>query len=326
MFELAWPWVLLALPVPYLVWFFWPACRLTLSSAVRVPYFHVVCPSTPDVRLERLKLTSMMLWFLVWALMLLALSGPRWVGKPQWLAMPGYNIMLALDLSPSMGVNDMSMSGHPVSRFSVVQHTAEQFVRERVNDQLGLILFGERAYLLTPLTSDHQTILARLDDASVGLAGKMTAIGDAVGMAIKHLQHVPREGRVVIVLTDGVNNAGALSPMKAAELARAEGIKLYTIGLGADAKNTPFEQLFLNPTAVAELDEETLKKMARLSGGEYFRATDLASLHRIYQQISQLARSSQESTPVRPQHEYYPWALLAALCLWFYLLVFAHRT
>ena len=182
--------------------------------------------------------------------------------------------------------------------------------------QIGLILFGERAYLLTPLTNDHQNVLMRLDDFSVGLAGKSTSLGDALGLAVKRLQNTPSEGRLVILLTDGVNNSGVLPPLKAAELAKAAGIKVYTIGLGAAANNAQtFGGLFFNLNAQAELDEDSLKRIASLTGGRYFRATDAGSLNAIYQLINRLSTVRQDEVTVRPQHDYYPWPLGLALGL-----------
>jgi Ca-activated chloride channel family protein len=176
------------------------------------------------------KQNKITLLFLVWVLLVFALAGPRWVGEPQPLVRDGYNIMLALDISGSMEVSDMLVHGHPVTRLRVVKQAAEQFVQDRAGDRIGLILFGSRAYLQTPLTYDRRSVLMRIEDATVGLAGKTTSIGDALGLAVKRLQNVPAKGRMIILLTDGVNNSGVLPPLKAAELARADGIKVYTIG------------------------------------------------------------------------------------------------
>ncbi|AHE68326.1 Mg-chelatase, subunit ChlD [Legionella oakridgensis ATCC 33761 = DSM 21215] len=253
-------------------------------------------------------------------MLLLALAGPRWVGEPRPLAREGYNIMLALDLSGSMELPDMMLHGRPVSRLTVVKRAAEQFVQERMGDKIGLILFGSRAYLQTPLTYDRQNILMRLEDATVGLAGKTTSIGDALGLAVKRLQNVPAQGRIIILLTDGANNSGVLAPMKAAELARADGIKIYTIGLGSQADPRALPSVFLNMNASADLDEETLQEVAKVTGGRYFRATDLQSLQRIYEVINQLEKVSQEQATVRPQHDYYPWPLALAFFLFLYWL------
>ena len=263
---------------------------------------------------------SIRLFFLIWFLLLLALAGPRWVGEPQPLAHEGYNIMLALDISGSMDLNDMVVNGRPVTRLNVVKRAAEQFVQARVGDKMGLILFGTHAYLQTPLTYDRHSVLMRLADATVGLAGNTTSIGDALGLAVKRLQKVPAKGRMIILLTDGVNNSGVLAPLKAAELAQTDGIKVYTIGLGAEVDQRALGGLFLNMNVTADLDEGTLKEVAKMTGGRYFRATDSQSLHHIYKLINQMETISQDQSTVRPQHDYYPWPLAFALVLFLYWL------
>ena len=321
MFELALPWVFLLWPLPLALWFFLPNASLQLSAALRVPFFgalrDIVEQKTRSMGNQR----HLWMWLLIWTLLLLACSGPRWVGPPRPLSREAYNIMLALDISPSMDVGDMVVSGHATTRLSVVKHAAEQFVEDRVGDKIGLILFGERAYLLTPLTYDRHSVRMRLDDATVGLAGNSTSLGDALGLAIKRLQNVPAQGRMVILLTDGVNNSGVLAPLKAAELAKADGIKVYTIGLHSQIDPNTFGGMFLNMHGAADLDEDTLKNIAKITGGRYFRATDLQSLQNIYRAINQMAKVKQEQATIRPQHEYYAWPLSVAFILFLFMLM-----
>ena len=229
--------------------------------------------------------------------------------------------MLALDISGSMEMSDMMLQGHPATRLMVVKHAAEQFVKDRMGDRIGLILFGTQAYLQTPLTYDRHNVLLRLEDATAGLAGKTTAIGDALGLAVKRLQAVPAKGRMIILLTDGVNNSGVLAPLKAAELARDDGIKVYTIGLGAESNTQTFGGMLMGMNMSAELDEDTLKTIASLTGGRYFRATDIQSLQSIYQTIHQMETITQEEATIRPQHDYYPWPLGMAVFLFFFWLL-----
>ena len=240
-----------------------------------------------------------------------ALSGPRWIGEPRPLSREGHNIMLVLDISGSMAIQDHLQHGRPTTRLTLVKHAAEAFIKNRPSDQLGLVLFGTRAYLQTPLTHDHTTILMRLNDATVGLAGKTTSIGDALGLAVKHMQHVPSKGRVVILLTDGANNSGTLAPLKAAKLAHTDDIKVYTIGLGSS--NTPIQRYGSIPVMADDLDENTLKTIASMTGGRYFRATDIRSLDNIYRLINQLETVSQSDATVRPEVDYYIWPLMLAL-------------
>ena len=320
MFELALPWVLIFLPLPFLIWYLIPRASQSLPAALRVPFFNALADAiaTGKQRLTQNRKTGV--FIVIWLLILFALSGPRWVGEPRPLAREGYNIMLALDLSGSMELPDMLLHGRPASRLSVVKRAAEEFVSDRVGDKIGLILFGTHAYLQTPLTYDRQNVLMRINDATVGLAGKTTSIGDALGLAVKRLQTVPDKGRMIILLTDGVNNSGVLSPLKAAELAKGDDIKIYTIGLGSDMDPRGMGGFLFNPQMTADLDEETLKEVATMTGGQYFRATDAQSLQRIYQTINRLEKVTQDQETVRPRHEYYPWPLALALLLFFYWL------
>lgn len=325
MFELTWPWVFVALPLPFIIWFLLPRVPLQLSAALNVPFFSAMQDVVNQEKRKLSRHKKMWLPFFIWCLLLMALAGPRWVGEPRPLAREGHNIMLALDISPSMGIADMTLNGHAATRLIVVKQTAKQFVRERMNDKFGLILFGERAYLLTPLTYDRQSVLMRLDDATVGLAGKSTSLGDALGLAVKRLKNVPKTGRVIILLTDGVNNSGVLPPEKAAELAQNEDIKVYTIGLGSEANAQTFGGMFLSMNGAADLDEETLKSVAKMTGGRYFRATDTRSLQRIYDAINKMETVSQEQATIRPQHDYYPWPLGLAILLFLWMLLIRQR-
>lgn len=320
MFELSTVWALALLPIPLIVWYFVPRAKATPPAALNVPFFEAM---TGIVDKEKYSITAqslLLLPSLIWLLLVLALSGPKWVGEPRPVEREGYNIMMVLDLSGSMEINDMLLNGRPATRLSVVKRAAEQFVVDRKGDKIGLILFGTRAYLQTPLTYDRHSVLMRLQDASAGLAGKTTSIGDAVGLAVKRLDSAPNKGRVIILLTDGANNSGVLAPLKAAELAKEEGIKVYTIGLGSESDPRALSNDFVLSNASADLDEDTLQKMAAMTGGRYFRAMDTQSLQSIYQTINQLETVNQEQATIRPQKEYYPWFVGFALLLcgfWF---------
>ncbi|KTC76983.1 vWA domain-containing protein [Legionella brunensis] len=320
MFELALPWVLFFLPIPLLIWLFLPHPHTKLPVALKVPFFNAVLTMVNKKQRAFSAQAQMGLLSLVWCLLIIAAAGPRWVGEPQPLEREGRNIMLVLDLSGSMELHDMILNGRPVSRLAVVKRTAKEFVQQRIGDRIGLILFGTRAYLQTPLTYDRQSVLLRLEDATVGLAGQTTSIGDALGLAVKRLQDVPAKGRIIILLTDGANNSGVLPPLKAAELAKLDNIKVYTIGLGAESDPRALGQVFFNMNASSDLDEETLQEVAKITGGQYFRATDLQSLNAIYETINQLETVTQEQATLRPQHDYYPWPLALALILFIYWL------
>lgn len=320
MFSLTAPWLLLLLPLPLLLWYLLPPAKIQYPVALKIPFFEAMLHLVEEERQIRKFNAGITLPLLIWLLLIIALSGPRWVGEPVPIARDGYNIMMALDLSESMEISDMLLHGRPASRLAVVKSAAKQFVKDRAMDKIGLILFGTQAYLQTPLTWDKQSVLSRIEDASVGLAGKTTSIGDAIGLAVKRLQNLPEKGRMIILLTDGANNSGILQPLKAAELAKADGIKVYTIGLGSSGASQALGG-FIIANASADLDEDTLQAVAKMTGGQYFRATDTQSLQEIYQRINALEKVEQEQATIRPQKAYYPWVLAAALLLFFYWLL-----
>jgi Ca-activated chloride channel homolog len=323
MFELETPRALIALAMPFLTWLCLPRASETSSSALNIPFFDQIA-SLPTKQKQRPH-TSFFWITLVWSLLTFAASGPTWVGEPLPLEHEGHNIMLILDISGSMDIRDRVQHGKPSTRLNVVKSAAKNFIKNRPGDKLGLVLFGTRAYLQTPLTRDHATVLMRLDDATVGLAGKTTSIGDALGLAIKHMQHVPKPGRVIILLTDGANNSGALLPLKAAQFAQSDNIKVYTIGLGSGSNQPHFG---IMPTLSDDLDEQTLKTIASMTDGQYFHATDERSLKHIYQLINQLETVPQEAETLRPKHDYYPYPLTLALfilTLWFTSNTFRRR-
>jgi Ca-activated chloride channel family protein len=317
-FELANPWFLTLLVLPFMLWYLVPRAKVHLPTALKVPFFDAMVPLMEHEKPSIAKHSTLLLPLIIWSLLILALSGPRWMGEPRAVNREGYNIMMAMDLSGSMELMDMLMQGRPASRLAVVKRAAEQFVQDRTGDRIGLILFGTRAYLQTPLTYDRHNVLMRLEDATAGLAGKTTSIGDALGLAVKHLEELPGKGRIIILLTDGANNSGVLDPLKAAELAKEDGIKVYTIGLGAQADNVLTVDGFLSGSVTADLDEPTLKKIAHSTGGRYFRATNSETLQSIYATIHQLETVDQEQASVRPQKEYYPWFAVLALLVFFY--------
>jgi Ca-activated chloride channel family protein len=222
--------------------------------------------------------------------------------------------MLAVDLSGSMQTPDMQSDHGPVTRLAAVKAVAGDFIRRRAGDRLGLILFGDEAYLQAPLTLDRSTVHALLDEAQIGLAGQQTAIGDAIGLAIKRLRDEPAGNRILILLTDGASNAGSVDPMKAADLAAQEGVRIYTIGVGADqlAERGPFGLMQMVPS---DLDETALKAIAGKTGGRYFRASDVTSLAEIYGVLDRIEPRSKDGQSWRPVEELYAWPLGAALLL-----------
>jgi len=251
---------------------------------------------------------------LAWVLLVCAAARPQFVGTPVSLPVTGRDLMLAVDISGSMETEDMQLGQQVTDRLTAVKAVAGNFIDHREGDRLGLILFGDQAYLQTPLTFDRETVRTLLNEAAIGLAGKSTAIGDAIGLAVKRLRERPAENRVLILLTDGANTSGSVDPLKAADLAAREGVRIYTIGVGAD------EQLlrgFFGTQRVSstELDETTLKAIAQKTGGQYFRARDIESLQKIYDLLDKLEPVSQDEQTFRSIHELYAWPLSGALLL-----------
>jgi Ca-activated chloride channel family protein len=214
-----------------------------------------------------------------------------------------------------MQEEDFLLQGERVNRLIAIKSVAGEFIQRRRGDRLGLILFGERAYLQVPLTFDRRTVQQLLAESLIGLAGQSTAIGDAIGLAIKRLQDPSVKQRVLILLTDGANTAGELPPLKAAELAAQKGLKIYTIGIGADRMlvRSLFGIQEVNPSR--DLDEKTLVAIAQATGGRYFRARDTQELDQIYSLLDELEPVEREAQLFRPIQPLYPWPLAISLLL-----------
>jgi Ca-activated chloride channel family protein len=224
-------------------------------------------------------------------------------------------MMLAVDLSFSMQEEDFELQGQWVDRLSATKAVAQEFIMRRKGDRIGLILFGENAYLQTPLTFDRETVRTLLLESQIGLAGRATAIGDAIGLALKRLRDQDDSNRVLILLTDGANTAGEIEPIQAAELAAQNGLTIYTIGIGADEMlvRSLFGTRRVNPSA--DLDESTLRGIAQMTGGQYFRARDTGELEKIYQLLDALEPIEQDPETFRPVAALFQWPLGAALIL-----------
>ena len=248
-------------------------------------------------------------------LLVAAAAQPQWIGPPQAVPTQGRDLMLALDLSESMRTADFEVGGRAVDRFRVVRAVARDFTLSRTGDRVGLVLFGTRAFLQAPLTPDLATVAKLLDESEVGLAGQATAIGDALGLSVKHLHERPEGERVLVLLSDGENNAGVLDPKRAAELARDAGVRVYTIGVGTGAANGNPRAQRRPVNGPAGADEATLREIATITGGRYFRADDTESLVGVYREIDALEPTSGDPATVRPVRALFPWPLAGALAL-----------
>lgn len=308
--EFAWPWVIVLLPLPWLL-------RRWVRPAAPGQALHLPQPGLQLTAASGNAAHGVAPWLLTlaWLCLLTAAARPQWVGPPQAQQRSGRALMLAVDLSGSMRTDDMHLAGQSVSRFGAVEAIAGDFISRRSGDEMGLILFGSQAFLVTPLTFDLSAVRAQLQGAAVGLAGTETAIGDAIAVAVKRLAALPEQARVLVLLTDGVNNAGSIAPREAARAAKAAGVRIYTIGIGATQMRIPgfFGSQLVNPSA--DLDADMLTSIATQTGGRFFRATDSGELADAYRAIDALEPMPQAGPTLRPRHELFRWPLLATIAL-----------
>lgn len=316
----AWPWLLLALPLPLLALWLLPRKRST-GAALRVPYgARLDAIAVSGGRALRFTAAGLLAW-LAWTLLCVAAARPQQLGPAVTPPQAGRDLMLVVDLSGSMAETDMQLGGRVVDRLTAAKAVLSDFIERRAGDRIGLIVFGQRAYVLTPLTLDHTTVRQQLASSVVSLAGRETAIGDAIGLAVKRLQsqagkRSDAQQPVVILLTDGVNTAGVLDPRKAAELAHDAGVRVHTIALGGEGGGLSMFGFRLPvPGGGDSIDEATLKAMADITGGRFFRARDTQSLADIYAQIERIEPVQLPGEAVRPRIERYWRPLLASLLL-----------
>lgn len=310
MFEFAWPWVFLALLLPWLVRWALPRAKAADGTALRVPFYAELLALGGKTQAGGVSMRTGALT-IIYVLLCVAAARPQWVGEPIAPPQSGRDLMLAVDTSGSMSAEDMSLGGRRMDRLEAVKIVLGDFLERRAGDRLGLILFGQNAYLVTPLTFDRNSVRYQLDTTTVGLAGRETAIGDAIGLAVKRLRDRPTEHRVLILLTDGANNAGALEPMQAAELARAHHVRVYTVAFGSDTQRGPFGMM----VSSAEIDETALQEIADATGGRFFRARNTADLAGIYHELDQLEALPQEAQSIRSRDELFVYPAAAALIL-----------
>ncbi len=324
--NLEWPWILVLLPLPLLVYWLIPAVK-TQTTALRIPNYARLKPSkavTQSLSSHPLKIS---ISAIVWLLLLLAAARPISTGTPVQLPGNARDLMLAVDLSGSMETQDMVIQQQRTNRLIAIKAVLNPFIDRRKGDRIGLILFGSQAYLQSPLSFDRTTIATLLNEAQIAMAGRETSIGDAIGLAVKRLRSRPAESRVLILVTDGANTAGVIPPLKAAQLAAEEHITIYTIGVGAEEMIQPglfgssFGERRVNPSA--DLDEKTLTEISNLTGGRYFRARNTEELEGIYHLLDQLEPVLQEAETVRPKKSLYYLPLMAAIFIAFFTSLFS---
>jgi len=295
-----WPWLFALLPVPFLLRLVLPVAASGSDAALRVPYLGDFESGQYTSTQRSLRRWPLLIYLLLWLCLLCAAARPQWIGDPIEMPVSGRDLMLAIDLSGSMD-HPFSHSFRNVTKLNATKAVAGEFIEKRVGDRIGLILFGEQAYVQAPLTFDRTTVKTLLFEAVTGLAGKSTAIGDAIGLAVKRLDTANNKDRVLILLTDGVSNAGEIPPEKAADIAAQKGLKIHTIGIGSRGSR--------------ELNEQTLRTVASKTGGRYFRAHDVAELQQIYALIDELEPVERDTQSYRPTWSLFYWPLGIALAL-----------
>jgi Ca-activated chloride channel family protein len=322
MWSLAWPWMLLALPLPLLVRALMPPVVGTQDAGLKVPSFSGFAVLADRSEVEQLLNWRFWVAVVAWALLVLAAARPERIGDELDVPVSGRNLMLAVDLSGSMDAKDFELGSRRVDRLTATKAVAGDFIGRREGDRIGLILFGERAYLQVPLTLDRETVNTLLLEAFIGLAGEKTAIGDAITLAVKRIHDQGEEAgeQVLILLTDGANTAGEIDPLKAAELAQQIGLRIYTIGIGAEqmvVSSITGGMRRVNPSA--DLDEETLTKIADQTGGRYFRAKDTAGLQEIYRLLDEMEPVAEPEAGFRPVKSLFYWPLAGSFVLAMFL-------
>lgn len=319
MISFAWPWLLALIPLPFIMYFLPAKKNARKQSALIIPTL-INMPDTYVNEQQKAKVPLLILSS-CWLLFVLALSRPQWLGEAIDIPSEGREMMIAVDLSGSMEIEDMTLSGRNVNRLQMLKVVLGDFIERRISDRLGLILFADDAYMQTPMTFDKKTVKQMLDESELNLVGRKTAIGDAIALAVKRFDAREESNKVLLLLTDGQNTAGKISPEQALELAIAKDITIYTIGIGADVmvQQSLWGSQRVNPSS--DLDEKSLANIARKTGGQYFRARDSQSMSQIYALLDKLEPIEQEQQQMRPLSALYYWPLaFSALICFVYLL------
>ncbi len=314
MFELAWPWCFLLFALPWLWRKAEPDRQLDAPLIAIAQRYRAAGLGSVSAQQPGRQRKGLFFW-LIWTLLILAAMRPQHIGEAVTLPVSGRDLLLAVDISPSMKEQDMIIGNFAATRLEAVKRVVGDFIDQRKGDRVGLILFGSEPYIQAPLTFDGKTVIQLLHEAQLGMAGKSTSIGDAIGLAVKRLRNRPAQSRVLILLTDGANTSGEVQPLKAAELAASQGIRIYTVGIGAEEmiQRGFFGATRVNPSR--DLDEAMLKQLAEMTGGQYFRARNTPELEMIYETMNRLEPVEQDIKTWRPSSELYYWPLAFAFVL-----------
>jgi Ca-activated chloride channel family protein len=314
---IAYPWVLLLLLLLPILMFF--KGRIGGNPAVRFSSTKILMTASRKRSTARMGAILPAIFFLSLALLIFAAARPQFGRSVTRVHASGVDIMLALDVSGSMKSEDMSIGGERSNRLDAVKAVTQSFISNRPNDRIGVLAFAGRPYLISPPTLDHDWLIANLDRIQVGMVEDSTAIGSAIAAAARRLQARSSKSKILVLLTDGANNAGRISPFTAAEAAKALGIKIYTIGAGSDGPvpypvRTPFGSIQYQLVEF-DTDISTLKKIAAATSGQFFRAADGQSLVKIFRDIDRMEKSKAEVTKISLYKDLFPWFVSAAFAL-----------
>lgn len=310
----AYPWALL---FPFLLLFFY-RLRASTQPAVEYPDLTTLQSIPPSLK-QRLRLPVLgSIISLCVVLLSLAAARPQRISAID-AAHDARNLMLCLDVSRSMSARDFESARGYLTRLSGVKQVITEFIKQRELDRLGVVVFGSASLLLAPLTTDHNLLTDMVERIQLGIAGDGTAIGDGLGLSLKRLREIEGESKAIILITDGVNNSGQVNPLKAAQVAKDLGIKIHTIGIGGEKPVTipiPGSIFSQNSLRRVEFDEATLRKIAEITGGVYFNASNLEGLTRVYQEIDQLEKTSQDQEGSLRVNELFVQYLIPAILLY----------
>ncbi len=320
MFSFAWPWMIVLLILPLLVRLLAPALkRASALPVLRFPHLRILERAFGGYKPQHKKPGRLFLpaLALLWLCLVLALMKPQRVDQMTEVQNTGYDIMLAVDISGSMRALDFSTKDNVVNRLDVAKKVVGDFVHDRKNDRVGLVLFGDFAYQYAPLTLDTASVGQMLNETVISMAGDGTAIGDAIGLAVKGLRERPEKSRIIILLTDGEDNSSSIPPAQAAQLAKEYGIKIYAIGIGSKGR-VPFPDRYGRIAMVEmSIDEDLLNLVAEGTGGSYFSAASTGALQEVYKRIDTLEKSEAETRQYMIRTPLYRYPLGAGLALLF---------
>lgn len=310
------PWLLILIPILTAL-FIW-LNRKDYSSSIKFSSGELIKGFKPTFKLILAK-NLMYLWLVALCLIVVALARPRQPLEEAMVETEGIDIVMAIDASGSMLAEDFKIGNQRENRLDVVKKVAEEFIEERKTDRIGIVAFAARAYTVCPLTLDHQWLIKNLERIKIGSIEDGTAIGSAISSSLNRLKDTEAKSKIIILLTDGVNNAGKISPLTAAQVAKALGIKIYTIGVGSKGLVPyPVQDLWdrtVYQNVQIDIDEAILKKIADETDGKYYRATDTESLREIYKEIDSLEKITIEETGFYEYKELFPNFLIPGLLI-----------